>query len=752
MENNKTYHIIGLDCADCALDLEKSIQNLNQVDFCDIQFATGNLIVNASADTEQITQEVKKHGYRMRVPGDASANMQNESGDTKFHFLKYLWETPQSRLALIGAIFIFPGLILEEILQQEVPFIFISSIIAMLVAGFPVYRNTLRSLKNIRNLRINIDHLMTIATVGAVAIGAYTEAGMVMVLFGIGESLEGFTAERSRDAIRNLLASQPKTANKVIVEGDSTKYQTVDVVALAVEDLILVKPGEVIPIDGKVYRGMSYVNQAAITGESEPVRKDQGAEVFAGAVNGESALTVQVSKPYEDSTIAQMARLIEEAQASQAPFERFINRFASRYTPAVIIASLLIMLVPTLIFDQPFLNQDGETGWLYRSFAILVIACPCAFVISTPVSMMSAMMRAFREGVVIRGSRYLEALANAKAIAFDKTGTLTKGEPSVVQVRSLGCSCTRPKDSLSGNSMVEWCEECRRVIALASAVEQQSEHPLAKAIVDESIRSGVAAQVPTAEAVQAEVGQGVKGLVSGHWVFIGSHRGYHQHNAKQEIHCDLLRNDTLQGYNPLLIAKDDQYMGSITVSDTVRESAAEAIDRLHRMGVEHVAILSGDDKVIAKKVGEVVHADQADGELFPADKMNQIRTMQERYGITIMAGDGINDGPALASADVGIAIAPRGKGTAQAMETADITILDDNLNKIPELLALGRRTMRMVKTNLFIAMGMKLFFLLLVAVGWGTMWMAVIADVGATLIVTLNGMRLSKPGKKLNMA
>jgi Cd2+/Zn2+-exporting ATPase len=751
MEENKTYQVIGLDCADCVVDLQKSLQKLDHVDYCDVQFATGKLIVNASADLDQIASEVRKHGYRLQAENESSDNRTKKSGSA-FHFLKYLWQTPQSRFALIGAIFILPGLIMDEILQLDVPFLFISSIIAMMVAGFPVYRNAFRSLLDIKNLRINIDHLMTIATIGAVAIGAYTEAGMVMVLFGIGEALEGFTADRSRDAIRSLLSSQPKTATKIKAEQGNDTYQIVDVESLSLKDLILVKPGEVIPIDGKVYRGASYVNQAAITGESKPIRKDQGSEVYAGSINGESALTVQMEKPYEDSTIAQMARLIEEAQSSQAPFERFINRFAARYTPAVIAASLLLLLVPTLIFGQPFLNDGEQTGWLYRSFAILVIACPCAFVISTPVSMMSAMMRAFGEGVVIRGGRYLEALANMKAIAFDKTGTLTQGEPSVVQVRSLGCTCTRPNERLSGNSARVWCEECRSIIALASAIEQQSEHPLAKAIVNESIRSGTNGLAGTAEEVQAEVGQGVKGLVSGHWVFIGSHRGYHQRNADMEAHCALIREDALQGYNPLLIARDDQYLGSITVTDTIRDSASDAIAKLHEMGIAHVAILSGDDKVIAKKVGEVVHADQTEGELFPADKMAEIRRMQEIYGLTVMAGDGINDGPALASADVGIAIAPRGKGTAQAMETADITILDDNLNKIPELVELGRRTMRMVRINLMIAMSMKLFFLLLVTIGWGTMWMAVIADVGATIIVTLNGMRLSKPEQKLAMA
>jgi Cd2+/Zn2+-exporting ATPase len=741
MAKNIIYQLSGLDCIDCAVDLEKSILKLKSVTECELRFSTGQLVVNADADLDAVRQLVSQHGYRL-VVNESEASQQLDSFR---QFFTFLWKNPKSRLSLIGLIFIFPGLIMEEILQREVPYLFISSMIAMLVAGFPVYRNAFRSLLNIRELRINIDHLMSIATLGAVAIGAFTEAGMVMVLFGMGEALESFTGERSRDAIRKLLSSQPKTANlrETTQAGETTRL--VDVISLNVGDTILVKPGEIIPIDGLVLNGVSYLNQAAVTGESKPVRKESGNTVYAGSVNGKAALTIRVEKAYQDSTIAQMARLIEEAQASQAPFERYINRFASRYTPAVILLSLLIVIIPPLFYGQSFLNEGETTGWLYRGLSILVIACPCALVISTPVSMMSAMMRAFREGMVIRGGRYLEALAQVKAVAFDKTGTLTQGEPSVVQVRSLGCTCIRNQNSLQGSSISEWCEQCRGVIALASAVEQQSEHPLARAIVDESVRAGVSMAYQPAEDVQADVGRGVIGRVSGQWVYIGSHRGYHQRSSKQDIHCDEFSADVLNGLSPLLIARDDQYMGAITITDAIRESAVKTIETLHAMGINLVAIFSGDDRIIADQVGKIVGADKIHGELFPADKVAQVRQMQNDYGLTLMVGDGINDAPALAAADIGIAIAPSGKGTAQAMETADITILDDNLMKIPALIALGRRTMRMVRANLVIALGMKLFFLLLVILGWGTMWMAVIADVGATLVVTLNGMRLSRP-------
>jgi Cd2+/Zn2+-exporting ATPase len=750
MSLNKTYQLSGLDCVDCSLDLQKSILRLESVKNCEVRFSTGQLIVNSGADMDSMRQVVSQHGYTLVVDDPAQADPKPLNSFAQF--ISFLWNNPKSRLSLIGLLFILPGLIMEEILQREVPFLFISSLIAMLVAGFPVYRNAFRSLRNLREIRITIDHLMTIATLGAVTIGAYTEAGMVMVLFGIGEALESFTGERSRDAIRKLLSSQPKTATlrETSKSGETTRL--VDVVALKVGDTILVKPGEIIPIDGQVLAGNSYVNQAAITGESKPIHKELGSSLYAGSINGQAVLTITVDKAYEDSTIAQMARLIEEAQSSQAPFERNINRFASRYTPAVIVLSLLIVSIPPLFFGQPFLNHGETTGWLYRGLSILVIACPCALVISTPVSMMSAMMQAFRDGIVIRGGRYLEALAKVQAVAFDKTGTLTRGEPSVVQVRSIGCTCVRNQNSLRGTSVLEWCDTCRGVIALASVVEQQSEHPLARAIVDESVRAGVSMSYQPAEDVQADIGKGVFGRVSGQWVYIGSHRGYHQRSTQQEIHCEEFTADALNGLNPLLIAKDDQYLGAITVTDAIRDSAAMTINTLHQMGIEQVAIFSGDDRVIADQVGRIVGADKVHGELFPADKVAQIRNLQAQYGLTLMAGDGINDGPALAAADIGIAIAPSGKGTAQAMETADITILDDNLMKIPALLELGRRTMGMVRANLWIALGMKLFFLTLVILGIGTMWMAVIADVGATLVVTVNGMRLSKPVRGAKIA
>jgi Zn2+/Cd2+-exporting ATPase len=744
MMKKTTYQIKGLNCVDCTLDLQRSIQQLEDVKTCELHFNSGTLIVDGTASVDSIRKVVSMHGYQLE---EADSEDQPRKENAVFQFFRFLWQNFKGRLALIGAIFILPGLLMDEILHLETPYLFVSSILAMLIAGFPVYRNTFYSLKNREGFSINIDHLMTIASIGAMVIGAYTEAGMVMVLFGIGEALEGFTAERSRDAIRSLLSSQPKMVNKR--DGSQGVEQTISVAveSLVVGDIILVKPGEIIPIDGQVLNGSSYVNQAAITGESTPIKKEAGSSVFSGSINGQAALTLLVDKAYEDSTIARMARLIEEAQASQAPFERFINRFAARYTPIVILFSILVVTIPTLIFKQPFLNQGEQTGWLYRGLSILVIGCPCALVISTPVSMMSAMMRAFKDGIVIRGGRYLEALATVKAAVFDKTGTLTRGEPSVVQVRSLGCTCLRRQDSLAGNSVQEWCDECRGVIALASAVEQQSEHPLARAIVDESVRSGVSLAYQPAEDVCAEVGRGVLGRVAGHWVFIGSHRGYHQRNANQNAHCEEIKQDALRGLNPLLIAKDDQYLGTITVTDTIRDSAYCMVKELHELGIEHIAVFSGDDALIAEQVGQAVAADETRGELFPADKLAQVRALQEKYGSLLMAGDGINDAPALAAANVGIAIAPRGKGTAQAMETADITLLDDNLEKIPELIRLARHTMRMVHTNLWIALSMKLFFLILVVLGWGTMWMAVIADVGATLVVTLNGMRLSRAAK-----
>jgi Cd2+/Zn2+-exporting ATPase len=765
-----TFHVQGLDCADCARTLETGIAQLEGVEDCTLSFATQKLRITGSVSPDMVIERVRALGYDVHDPSTA----QPPADPSSSSFLRFLWQRRDTRLALLGAILILPGIIFDELLGTHSPFTTVTSLGALIVAGVPIARYGLRTL--IINRQVSINMLMTIASVGAVAIGAYTEAGMVMVLFAIGEALEGYTTGRAREAIRSLMHVVPDDA--ILLRpyqpdehdsststvgrapttcssasegcsctepkpGGEEHAQRVPVAHLQVGDVILVKPGERIPMDGRVVAGASAVNQAPITGESRLIEKTEGADVFASSINGEGSLEVVVTRLAEDNTISRLIRMVEEAQEKRAPMQRFVDRFARYYTPAVVVIALLTALVPTLIFQQPFLNPDPETtGWLYRALALLVVACPCALVISTPVSIISAISTGAKNGVLVKGGAYLEALSRIKAIAFDKTGTLTEGKPSVINVRSAQCTMPQQTNGIPPHLPSEWCEQCDDMLALASAIEQRSTHPLAQAVINESIRRGVAHKYPPAEMVKTLTGHGVTGYVQGRQVLIGSHRYFDFHIPHMDAHCQEAAQDARAGYTSMMISAEGTYLGKITVSDTLRPTSREAIVMLKRAGVSSMVVLTGDDTNTAHVIGKSVGVHDVRAELLPEDKVAVIESLRHDYGTVAMVGDGINDAPALATADVGIAIGGASGGTAQAMETADITLMSDDLRQLPFAFRLSRAMMKTIYTNVALSIGIKVGFLALVLAGTGTMWMAVIADMGTSLLVTLNGMRL----------
>jgi Zn2+/Cd2+-exporting ATPase len=493
-----------------------------------------------------------------------------------------------------------------------------------------------------------------------------------------------------------------------------------------------VRPGERVPMDGSVRAGASSISQAALTGESRLIDKAQGDEVFAGSINGEGSLEVTVSRLAADNTISRMLALVEEAQERKAPAQRYVDSFAQWYTPAVMLLAALTALVPPLLFGQPFLNPpDGSFGWLYRGLALLVVACPCALVISTPVSVISALSNAARSGLLIKGGAALEALSRVRAVAFDKTGTLTAGSPQVVAVRSTECS--------DPGGM---CTPCAEVLALANAVERRSEHPLARAIVRASEELGLATRYPPAEGVTALTGQGVRGQVGQLSVLIGSHAAFEGTISHPAAHCVAARQDAALGHTAVLVSADTRYLGMISLADSVRPSSRGAVAALRALGLRAVVMLSGDDEATARRVGDEIGVTDVRAGLLPAQKLALVEDLQRQYGPVAMVGDGINDTPALAAAAVGIAVGGGHGGTAQAMETADVTLMSDDLGRLPFLLRLARAMMATIRANVAVSIGVKLAFLALVLLGLGTMWMAVLADVGVALLVTLNGMRL----------
>jgi Cd2+/Zn2+-exporting ATPase len=426
-----------------------------------------------------------------------------------------------------------------------------------------------------------------------------------------------------------------------------------------------------------------------------------------------------------------MIQMVEEAQDKKAPSQRFVDRFAKVYTPAVVTVAALVAVIPPVFFGEPFWNPDPATqGWLYRALELLVIACPCALVISTPVSLISAISNAARNGVLIKGGAHLETLAKTRAIAFDKTGTLTEGQPAVIGVHSI--ACTAPETGI--------CDPCDDLLALASAVERHSEHPLAGAIVSASEARGVQHRYPAAGGVTALAGKGVSGQVNGREVLIGSHAYFDVEFSHPVGVCEAVDSATRQGYTPMLVSDGQAYAGYITVADIPRENSRMALSVLRREGLEHLIMLTGDNETTAQSIAAQVGVTDVRANLLPEHKVDAARALLAEFGTVAMVGDGINDAPALATASVGIAMG--GAGTEQAMETADVVLMGDDLDKLPFLIRLSKMTMRVIRANIALSLGIKVAFLLLVLFGWGTMWLAVLGDMGASLLVTGNGMRL----------
>lgn len=728
----RTFTIRGMDCAGCARTIESGVAQLPGVESCELSFATERLTVRGVVAPEAIVGRVRELGYEVDNP-DASPSGGAVPAPAP-GFFGFMWARQETRLALLGALLVLPGIVLHELLGQEAAWIDGLALLAMALTIGPIARSAWRGLT--LGSELNINALMTIAAIGAVAIGAYVEAGLVMVLFALGEALEGYTATRARHAIRSLMEVVPATATRLSTDCCGTGCEEqVPVGELRAGDVIVVRPGERIAMDGVVRAGHSSVNQAPITGESRLVEKEPGAEVFAGSINGEGSLELLVTRPAADTTIARMIRLVEEAQERRAPVQRFVDRFARLYTPAVVVLALLVAVIPPLLFGQPFWNPAPDTfGWLYRGLALLVVACPCALVISTPVSLVSAMSAAARGGVLIKGGAFVEALSRVRAVALDKTGTLTAGRPSVVAVRALGCSAP--------GAPLGHCVACDEVLALAGAVERRSEHPLAHAINSASAERGLASRLPAAERVTALVGRGVAGLVDGREVLVGSHRHFDGTIAHDLAHCQAASADAAAGHTPVMVSVAGDYLGTITLADSPRASSREAVAELKNLGLRAVVMLTGDQRATAERIGAEVGVTEVRAELLPEQKVAAVEELQRAHGPTAMVGDGINDAPALAAASVGIAIGGAHGGSNQAMETADVTLMSDDLRRLPFAIALSRAAMGTVSANIALSIGIKLAFLALVLLGTGTMWMAVLADVGTSLLVTLNGMRL----------
>lgn len=736
--SERIYQVENMDCANCARELEEAIIRLDGVRAARVEFANGRLYLEGDASFEALQARAEAVGKHLVEPAAAAAPLTYTPAQGGLRgFWAYLRRRSETRLALYGGALILAGMLLSLLLLGYVAGLghdeseggavgaLIAAIysVAMLIALAPIARSGWNTLRITRQFSINL--LMTIAALGAILIGEYLEAATVIFLFAIGEALEGYTAERARDSIRSLLALRPPEAIRLNAAGQEER---VPVEALAIGEHVLVKPGERIPADGLLRAGESSVNQAPITGESIPVHKSPGALVYAGTINGSGALEIEVTQLAADTTLARIIRLVEEAQSERAPSQRLIDRFAAYYTPAVVVLALSVAILPPLLFNAPFTNTATEQGWLYRALTMLVIACPCALVISTPVTVISAIAAAARRGVLIKGGAHLEALGQAQVIAFDKTGTLTEGHPELREAHTFTCTAKGE----------EACLACDDVLALAAAVERRSTHPLAQAVVAAAQARHLEDAYAPAESVETLAGRGVRGRVNDHEITIGSHSLFDETYQHDAALCAVINAHEAQGETAMLLHDGEQVRGYLTVADRVRTDSASVVAALHGMDLRTV-MLTGDNATVAQAVGAAVGVDDVRAGLLPQHKVDAVADLMNAHGALIMVGDGINDTPALARATVGVAMG--GAGSAQAMETADVVLMADDLAQLPLAIRLARFARSLIMQNIAVSLSLKAAFLLLAAAGGASLWAAVFADVGMSLLVTLNGMR-----------
>ncbi len=774
-----TLRLEGLDCPECAVAVEHSVTHAPGVLNASANFAAARLYVEYDADAtdlQRVAEAVGRTGYRALIPGAASgvvvirvaemdcqdevkaieARLRSLAGVVTWQVnllertLRVQFDpvalTADAIMSAIRGLGMTPELTersVRVVTWRKDPFL-ISTVVsgvclaAALVADWigipsildPVFHGLAlcaggwmaarKAVRAVLGRRLDMNVLMTIAVLGAIGIGQWDEAATVAFLFALAQLLETYSLERARQAVRRLLAVVPPEAT-VRRHGQEIRLPAVEI---AVGETIVVRPGERVPLDGIVRAGGSALNQAPITGESMPVDKVPGSPVFAGSINGEGALEVEVTHRAQETMLARIIAFVEQAQAQKAPTQTVVERFAGIYTPAVIVGAVLIATLPPLVL------AEAPWPWLYRALVLLVISCPCALVISTPVAVVCGLVRAAGAGILIKGGRFLEALGGLRAMAFDKTGTLTRGQPVVVDVRPLDGA------------------DAREVLRLAATVEARSEHPLAAAVLKAAREQGIA--WPQATGFRAVTGRGAQAQIDGVVHHVGSHQYMEDLGVCNRALEAILDEMESHGQTPVVLSDASQVLGVLGVADQMREGAPESLAALRRLGLRPLAILSGDTPRTADAVGRRAGADEIRAQLLPEEKVAAIRDLVRRHGATGMVGDGINDAPALAAATVGIAMGAA--GTDAAVETADVALIRDDLRQLPVAVRLGRRTLRIIRFNVILSLATKAVFVGLTVAGSATLWMAVAADMGTSLAVILNGMRLLREPARSRVA
>ncbi|AEH39029.1 heavy metal translocating P-type ATPase [Halopiger xanaduensis] len=755
-----------MDCPSCAGKVDKSLQRVEGVVDADLNPTTGTATV--TYDPEQTAESdvvaaIEGAGYEVTggTGGDADTETGQSSDGVDVAPPTEVWTTPRAKKTWLGAAFVVFGLLFEFVLEAQN--VAVASVLgtplsiadvlflgAVAASGVPVVRSGYYSA---RNRSLDIDLLMGTAIVAATGIGYFVEAATLAVLFSIAELLEDYAMDRARDSLRELMELSPDEAT-VYRDGEEVTVPAEDV---SVGETVIVRPGEKIPLDGTVQDGESAVDESPITGESVPVDKTPGDEVYAGAINEEGYLEVEVTSTAGDSTLSRIIELVQGAQAKQTDTEQFVDRFAGYYTPLVVALAILTAAVPPLLIGDSvatsvlgyeFVFAADWGTWFVRGLTLLVIACPCAFVISTPVSVVSGITSAAKNGVLIKGGNYLEAMGEVDAVALDKTGTLTKGELAVTDVV--------PLDETSETDLLRY----------GAGLERRSEHPIADAVLTRADEAGLD-DLPEPSSFESLTGKGIRGEIDGETYYAGKPAlfedlGFDLSRARRPTETDggvaagsttvaddsAFSEETLaelerEGKTVVLVGTASRLLGAIAIADEVRPASKRAVERLHELGVDRVVMLTGDNEGTARAIADEVGVDEYRAELLPDEKVDAIEALQREYGTVAMVGDGINDAPALATAEVGIAMGAA--GTDAALETADIALMGDDIGKLPYLYALSNTANGVIRQNIWASLGVKLLLAIGVPLGLVSVAMAVVVgDMGMSLGVTGNAMRLSR--------
>ena len=708
LDEKQVYRVEGFTCANCAGKFENNVKQLQGVQDAKVNFGASKISVYGNATIEELEKAGAFENLKVSPDKPVREAKQEDIKEVKEPFYK------KHSTLLFATLLVVFGYLSSFVNGDENIVTTLLFVASMIIGGLSLFKV---GFQNLLRFEFDMKTLMTVAVIGGGIIGEWAEVAIVVILFAISEALERFSMDKARQSIRSLMDIAPKEA---LVRRNGQEMM-IHVDDIAVGDIMIVKPGQKIAMDGVVLSGYSAVNQAAITGESVPVEKTVDDEVFAGTLNEEGLLEVKITKMVEDTTISKIIHLVEEAQGERAPSQAFVEKFAKYYTPIIMIIAALVAVVPPL-----FLGGSWET-WIYQGLAVLVVGCPCALVISTPISIVSAIGNAAKKGVLIKGGVYLEEMGALKAIAFDKTGTLTKGVPAVTDF----------------NVMNKQVNE-KELLSIITALEYRSQHPLASAIMRKAEEENITYSDLLVEDFSSITGKGIKGIVKGFTYYIGSPKLFKElaisnFNEKLEQNITTLQN---QGKTAMVVGTEKEILAVIAVADEVRESSKEVIKKLHQLGIKKTIMLTGDNKGTANAIGCHVGVSDIQAELMPQDKLDYIKQLRSEYGNVAMVGDGVNDAPALAASTVGIAMG--GAGTDTALETADVALMGDDLRKLPFTVKLSRKSLNVIKANITFAIAIKFIALLLVIPGWLTLWIAILSDMGATLLVALNSLRLMR--------